>query len=171
LPITFINLVGAREAPDKIIRFRLQTNWLSANTLSKTPVFQSDSEEPDALAENDYADENMVTVRWIKTERQSDKANEPNGDTIHHWIHTLVIDLWGESMAMALLMQDEINRILWTISPNNNTPLLKSDGSSSEADYFTETEILFERIAPNSKIDNRPSFAGTLEINFRKLKT
>lgn len=170
MTVTFINLVGSREAPDKTIRYGLQTNWSFANTLNKTPVFNSDSEEPDMRAEDDLSDENMVTIRWLLSERDPDKSNEPNGNTIHHWKHRLVVDIWGETMHMALLIQDEVNRILWEISPDNDTPLVKSDGSNSEADYFERDEIDFERIGNTSRMDNRASFAGILEIHFRKLK-
>lgn len=169
--ISFINLVGAREAPDKTIRYLLATNWVAANTLGKTPTFQSDTEEPDVMASNDFADENVVTIRWFSDERTRDPNNEPNGDTIHMWTHHLAIDLWGETMQMALLMGDEINRILWQFRPSNNTVLNKSDSTASEADYFVKDEITFDRISPESKIDNRPSFGGLLDIVYRKLRT
>ena len=171
MTVTFLNLVGSREPPDKTIRYRLSVNWNNANTLSKSPTFQSDSEEPDVMATDDMADENLVTVRWLSSFREPDPENEPNGDTIHHWKHRLAIDLWGETQTMALLMQDEINRIIWEIAPKNNVALVKSDGSNSEADYFEKNEIDFQRIQPESKIDNRPSYGGILEIHFRKLKS
>ena len=169
--VSYVNLVGSREAPDKTIRALLQNNWVAGNTLGKTPVFQSESEEPDINIADDYADENQVTIAWFLSQRVQDQANEPNGDSIHHWMHRLVVNSYGETMAMALLMIDEINRIIWQFSPNGGTRLNKSDGSSSEADYFERTEIHFERIAPKSAIDNRPNFEGVLEIHFRKHKS
>lgn len=171
MTISFINLVGVREAPDKTIRYLLATNWLTVNTLNKSPVFQSDSEEPDTIATNDYTSENLVTVRWLEDKKDEKMTNEYNGDTIHSWRHKLAIDFWGETMQMALLMGDEINRILWQFRPSNNTVLNKSDGTASEADNFVADEITFERIGPESKVDSRPSFAGILEINYRKLRT
>ena len=170
MAVTYLNLVGAREAPDKTIRALLQNNWNAANTLSKTPTFQSDTEEPDVIAGEDYTDENQVAVRWLSTQRD-ESANEPNGDTIHHWFHRLAIGTWGETMPMSLLINDEVNRIIWQFRPSNNTVLNKSDATASEADYFEKTEIDFERIAPASLIDNKPSFEGILEIHFRKLRT
>ena len=37
--------------------------------------------------------------------------------------------------------------------------------------HFEKDEINFDRIQPESKIDNRPSYGGILEIHFRKLKS
>ena len=169
--IGFVRLEGNREAPDKTIRYLLSTNWNQVNTDNKTPVFQSDTEEHDYMATDDMADENLVTVRWLLDKRIDNKNNEPNGDTVHHWMHVLAIDLWGESMYMAMLMQDEINRILWEFRPSNDTRLSKSDGNDSEADYFEKDEIDFERVQPEAKNDVRPSFGAILEIHYRKSRT
>lgn len=170
MTISYSGLVGTREAPDQTIRALLENNWNNTNTRLKTPKFQSDSEEPDFIADDDSTAVNLITVRWLISFRD-ESVNEPNGDTVHHWKHRLAIGVWGENMSTALLLCDEINRILWTFAPLNATRLDKSDGSDSEADYFERTEIDFERVAPQSLIDNKPSFEGILEIHFRKIKT
>ena len=171
MAISFVNLVGAREEPDKIIRALLENQWTRANVKNVLVKFQSDSEEPDFISGDDNTNMNLVGVRWLITERVKNKENEPNGDTIHHYIHRLAINVWGETMNVALLMCDEVNRILWENRPGNSVRLDKSDGDDSEADYFEETEIDFERIEPDNPIDPKPSFEGILEIHFRKRKT
>lgn len=172
MTVTYINLSGTREAPDKTVRYRLQTHWDNTNTSSITPLFQSGSEEPDFRADDDMANENIVTVTWLLDERVADSENEPNGDSIHHFKHVLRIDVWAESIGLLLLFCDEINRVLWEYSPNSGTRFLKSDGANSEADYFEKTEISFEQIEPqNDGINFKPSTSGILEIHFRKAKS
>ena len=175
MAVSYINLVGTREAPDKTIRYQIQTNWNSANiTGTITPVFQSATEEPDYMADDDRANENIITVTWISDDRD-DSSNEPNGDSVHHWKHILRIDIWAEDMTRLLEFCDEVNRILWTVSPNSATRLVKSDTTNSEADYFEQSEIKFERImdneGKNNIIDMKPSTSGILEIHYRKKKT
>lgn len=173
MAVSFINLVGSREAPDKIIRYTLQTNWTAGNiTGTITPLFQSASEEPDYIADDDLANEDIITVTWIGDERVDNSQNEPNGDTVHHWKHILRIDIYAQDMTRLLQFCDEVNNILWTVAPNSGTRLVKSDSSNSEIDYFEESEITFDRVdPPEGTIDFKPSTTGVLEAHFRKKKT
>ena len=173
MTVIYLNLSGTREAPDKTIRYRLETHWTAANiTGTITPKFQSAYEEPDYIADDDRTNEDIVSVSWLLGERVFDSENEPNGDSIHHWKHILRIDVWAQDMLRLIEICDEINRILWEYAPNSGTRLLKSDGANSEADYFEKSEITFERIEPDRDgIDFKPSTSGILEIHFRKAKS
>lgn len=173
MTVTYINLSGTRESPDKTLRYRLQTHWTAANiTGTITPIFQSAYEEPDYIADDDRANEDIVTITWLADQRIEDSTNEPNGDSIHHWIHILRIDVWAQDTLRLNEICDEINRIIWEYAPNSGTRLLKSDGANSEADYFEKTEITFERVEPvKSGIDFKPSTTGILEIHYRKAKS
>ena len=170
MAVTFINLSGAREPPDKTIRYLLTTYWTASNTSSITPIFQSASEEPDYIANDDLVNEDIIAVTWIADQKAND--NEPNGDSIHHWKHVLRIDIWAQTVPILLLFCDEVNRILWDYAPNSGTRLVKSTGANAEGDYFEESEITFERIDPEEQtIDFKPSMSGILEIHFRKHKS
>lgn len=148
------------------------TYWNSANTSSITPLFQSASEEPDYIADDDRANEDIVTTTWLIDEKSTDSQNEPNGDSVHHWKHVIRIDVYAQDLNKLLLFCDEINRILWEYAPNSSTRLVKSDTSNAEGDYFETSEISFERIEPeNNRIDFKPSTSAILEIHFRKSKS
>lgn len=171
MAVTYLRLSGSREEPDKTIRALLEDNWNDSNTNSLTPEFQSAAEEPDSNVINDMEKHNLVTVDWIEDEKVEESNMEPNGDTIHHWKHILLIDVYAESMSDGLLFQDEINRILWENAPDNDTRLPKSDAADSEADYFEHSEITFGRIEPEGDIDDIPEWQGQLMIHYRKRKS
>ena len=94
-----------------------------------------------------------------------------NGDDKHAWVFKILIEVQGESLAIMTLIEDEINRILWTLSPNSGTRLLKSDGASSEIAYFEDSEVTFNRIEPESEDDYTPISQGELVAYYYKLKT
>jgi hypothetical protein len=174
LTVSYINLVGTREAPDKTVRYRLQTHWTAANiTGTITPTFQSSYEEPDSVITDDFTDQDNIGVTWLLDQRIEDSENEPNGDSIHHFKHIIRIDVWAQDMLRLNEICDEINRILWEYSPNSGTRFLKSDETASEADYFEKTEISFEQVEPESRgsINFKPSTTAILEIHYRKAKS
>lgn len=173
MTVSYINLVGSREAPDKIIRYNLSNSWTASNiTGTITPLFQSASEEPDYVADDDMSNEDIITVTWLGDERIEDSDNEPNGDSVHHWKHILRVDVYAQDMTRLLEFCDEVNRIFWELAPNSGTRIDKSDGSDSEIDYFEKSEITFDRIdPPEGMIDFKPSTTGILEAHFRKKKT
>jgi len=173
MAVSYVNLVGTRENPDKTIRALLEDNWDDTNiTGAITPTFISDTEEPDFLARDDFSDVNLVTVSFVSTDRIDDSEDEPNGDSIHQFEHIVRIDFWVEDMVLSQEFIDEINRILWEFRPNGATRLNKSDASASEADFFDKTDLTFERIEPEEpENDPRPSWQAELIIMFRKNKT
>lgn len=173
MAISYLNLSGTRENPDKTIRALIQDNWVDTNiTGIITPTFISDTEEPDFMARDDQSDVNLVAVSFVSTERVEDSEDEPNGDSIHQFRHIVRIDFWVEDMVLSPEFIDEINRILWDNRPSGATRLSKSDGSDSETDFFEKTDITFERIEPDDPDnDPRPSWQGELVMMFRKNKT
>jgi len=169
MAVTFTNLSGTRENLDKTIRYRLQTNWTAANVSNVTPKFESDTEETDSMALPDESALNVVRVNLFSRERS--KEMDVNGDDKHKWIFRVLIEIQAESLNILTQIEDEVNRILWTIAPNSNTRLLKSDGTASEAAYFEDSEITFNRITPQSESDFTPTSQGELEICYFRIKT
>ena len=171
MAVSFTNLSGTRENLDKTIRYRLQTNWTSANTSSITPVFESDTESSDNLARQDDSYLNNIRINLFSRERIKDAEMDFNGDDKHAWVFKILIEVQGESLAIMTLIEDEINRILWTLAPNSGTRLLKSDGANSEIAHFEDTEVTFNRIEPESEDDYTPISQGELVAYYYKLKT
>ena len=171
MAVIFTNLSGARENLDKTIRYRLQTNWTAANVSGITPKFESDTEESDSLSRQDESHLNAVRVGLFSRERVTDVNMDFNGDDKHAWVFKILIEVQGESLAIMTLIEDEINRILWTLSPNSGTRLLKSDGANSEIAYFEDSEVTFNRIEPESEDDYTPISQGELVAYYYKLKT
>ena len=169
MAVTFTNLSGARENLDKTIRFRLQTNWTSANVSSITPQFESDTEEADSLARQDESALNSVRIGLFSRERAKDADMDFNGDDKHTWLFRILIEVQAESLTIMTLIEDEINRILWTLSPNSGTRLLKSDGANSEIAFFEDSEVTFNRIEPASKDDYSPISQGELVAFYYKV--
>ena len=169
--VSFTNLVGSRENLDKTIRYHLQTNWTSANTSSITPVFESDTESIDGFARQDDSYLNNIRVNLFSRERTKDLELDFNGDDKHTWKFKLLVEVQAETLSLMTLFEDEINRIIWTLSPNTGTRLVKSDATNSEAQFFEDSEITFNRIEPNSKDDYTPISQGELVIFYSKIKT
>ena len=168
---SFTNLAGTRENLDKTIRFRLQTNWTASNTSNITPVFESDTESSDNLARQDDSYLNNIRINLFSRERVKEAEMDFNGDDKHTWKFKLLIEVQAETLALLTSFEDEINRILWVISPDSGTRLTKSDSSNSEAEFFEDSEVTFNRIEPESKDDYTPISQGELVIYFSKIKT
>lgn len=171
MAVTFRNLSGTRENLDKTIRNLLKSNWTSSNTLSRTPDFESDTEEPDYLARQDDTGPNKCYIAWVARNRTPDPEQEALGDSIHLWGETINIELHAESLELLSLFEDEVNRILWENRPDSSTRLAKSDGNNSHIEYFDNSEITFERIEPDDENDVVPKSTGDLIGWYYKNKT
>lgn len=169
MAVTFTNLSGSRENLDKTIRFRLETNWTAANVSNITPQFESDTEEADSLARQDESALNSIRIGLFSRERAKDADMDFNGDDKHAWLFRILIEVQAESLTIMTLIEDEINRILWTLSPNSGTRLLKSDGANSEIAFFEDSEVTFNRIEPPSKDDYSPISQGELVAFYYKV--
>jgi len=112
---------------------------------------------------------NVVRVNLFSRERS--KEMDVNGDDKHKWIFRLLIEIQAESLTILTKIEDEINRILWNLAPNSSTRLYKSDGTASEAAYFENSEITFNRISPQSETDFTPVSQAELEICYFRIKT
>ena len=172
MTVTFTNLSGSRENLDKTIRHLIQTNWTAGNiTHTITPNFESDTEEPDQLAQPDDASLNTILVNYISRTRFDPDNMDFNGDNKHSWICTLLIQCRAESLQVMLDMEDEVNRILWENRPNSADRLNKSDSSPSEIAWFEDDEVEFFRVDPESEDDQTPTSEGELKMVYFKVKT
>jgi hypothetical protein len=172
LTITFTNLSGTRENLDKTIRDLLQDNWTAGNiTGTITPIFTSDTEEPDQLARPDGSALDEIRVNWVSRKRYSVDEFDTNGDYKHAWIQTVFLEVQGQSLTVMVDMEDEIHRILWENRPNGGTRLNKSDGSASEIAFFEDSEPEFERLQPDSEDDQTPTSQAELKMVYYKTKT
>ncbi len=171
MAVTFRNLVGNRENLDKSIRFLLSDNWTSANTSNITPDFESDTEEPDFLAQQDDTGPNKIYVSFIARSRSDDPEEEALGDSIHLWQELIELEVHAESLELLLLFEDEVNRIVWENRPNSSTRLGKVDGNDSHIEYFDNSELTFERIEPEDENDVVPKSTAALIGWYYKNKT
>jgi len=172
MTITFTNLSGSRENLDKSIKDLLSDNWTAGNiTGTITPIFTSDTEEPDQLARPDGAELNAVRVNYVSRTRLDPDKFDVNGDNKHAWMCTLFIEVQGESLQVLLDMEDEVNRILWENAPDGQTRLPKSDTADSEVAWFEDSEVEFERIDPESEDDQTPTSQAELKMVYFKTKT
>jgi hypothetical protein len=105
------------------------------------------------------------------TEDKSD--DEVNSDTIHAFEEDVVITIIAESREARIKFQNEINRILWELSPNSNTRLNKSnDTENSHIDRFKKSEVTFTRIEPpNDETAYLEASEGILVCVYYKFKT
>ena len=103
--------------------------------------------------------------------RTSNSENDPNGDGSHEWVTEVSFDVWAENLEILGFFEDEINRVIWERSPDNSTRLVKSNGQNSEAQNFENSEIEFDRIAPEGELDTNPSSQGFLLIVWYKDKS
>ncbi len=171
MAVTFRNLVGTRENLDKSIRFLLFDKWTSANTSNIKPDFESDTEEPDFLAQEDNTGPNKVYISFIARSRSDDPEEEALGDSIHLWQELIELEVHAESLELLLLFEDEVNRIVWENRPNSATRLGKVDGNDSHIEYFDNSELTFERIEPEDENDVIPKSTAALIGWFYKNKT
>jgi len=172
LTITFTNLSGTRENLDKTIRALLENNWIAANiTGTITPIFQSDTEEPDQLARNDGSTINDIRINYSSRTRSDQIDLDVNGDDKHTWTQKLFIEIQGESLQILLELEDEVHRILWENRPNGATRLNKSTGAASEVAFFEEAEPEFERLEPEGEDDQFPTSQAELNLVYFKIKT
>lgn len=171
MTVTIRNLSGTRENFDKVLDYHLTTDWNSSNVGGVTPDIENSTDDPDFLARQDYTGPNKIFINVSSRTRTTDSENDPNGDGSHEWNTEVVFDVWGESLEILGLMEDEINRIIWERAPSNSTRLVKSNGSNSEAQYFENSEVEFARIEPEGELDTNPSSQGFLTIVWFKDKS
>lgn len=172
MTITFTNLSGDRENLDKTIRDLIEDNWVAANiTGTLTPVFESDTEEPDQFARFDGAAQNAVRVNFVSRTRFNPDDFDVNGNDKHAWVQTLFIEVQGESLQIMTDIEDEIHRILWENEPNGGNRLPKSDTADSEVAWFEDAEPEFERLEPNADDDQTPTSQAILELVYFKTRT
>ena len=172
MTITFTNLVGTRENLDKTIRALLENNWTAGNiTGTITPIFESDTEEPDQLAEPDDSNLNVIMIRLFSRDRYEIDNLDFNGNYKHAWATKLVVTVRGESLLVMSQMEDEVNRILWDNEPNGATRLNKSDSTASEVAFFEDAEITFLRVDPEADIDYTPTSEGELVLVYYKIRS
>jgi hypothetical protein len=182
LTVTIRHLQGTREPLDIVIAAHLTDNWDSSNiTDTVTPTIEALTYIPSYNVEEDYAtNPNIIKVSVLRRFRVEDDEHEPLGDDSHNWQTELQIDVWAETPILLQEFEDEINRILWEIRPNENTRLKKSDGvqatlsagsQDSEIESFEKTEVDFEFLGTDDDSAARVSSTATLTVNWFKLKT
>ena len=182
MTVTLRHLSGTREPLDIVIGAHLQDNWDTANiTDADTPVIEPITYLPQMDVDEDYAvSANMIRISAVKRYRTDDDESEPHGDDSHYWKTDVIIDIWAESITKLQEYEDEINRILWEIRPNENTRLNKSDGveatlsvgaSASEVESFDKTELNWEYLGTDEDNNGVVSSQGVIICNWFKLKT
>lgn len=172
MTVTFTNLSGSRENLDKTIADLLSDNWTPGNiTGTITPIFSSDTDEPDQLARTDGSFIDEIRVNYSSRTRFEEDDFDVNGDDKHAWVCTCFIEVQGESLQVLLDMEDEIHRILWENRPNGSTRLNKSDGAASEVAWFEDAEPEFERLEPEDEVDQTPTSQAELKMVYFKIKT
>ena len=172
MTVTLGNLVGTRENLDKTIRGLLETNWTAGNiTGTITPLFESDTEEPDQLARPDGSTLDSIRINYSSRQKWESDELDTNGDDKHNWVCIVFIEVQGQSLTIMQDMEDEVNRILWENRPNGSTRLDKTDGNDSEVSFFEESELEFERLEPESDDDQTPRSQAELRMVYFKTKT
>jgi hypothetical protein len=171
MTVTIRNLVGTRENFDKVLDYHLTTDWNSSSTGGITPDIENSTDDPDFLARQDFTGPNKIFINVASRNRTSNSENDPNGDGSHEWVTEVSFDVWAENLEILGFFEDEINRVIWERSPDNSTRLVKSNGQNSEAQNFENSEIEFDRIAPEGELDTNPSSQGFLLIVWYKDKS
>ena len=106
--------------------------------------------------------------------------DEPNGDFSHYYRTEIMIDIWAENPTTMYLFEDEVNRLLWELRPNESTRIKKSNGvdgvlalgtQDSEIESFQDTEIEWEFVGVDDDSALRVSSQGSLFCNWFKIKT
>lgn len=170
MTVTYVNLAGTYEHPDLTIKYHLDTNWNAANTNSEEPTYYS------AAGTN-------VSHSWPRTfgtneihcntEEMESLIEEANGNTYAGVKYLVYIDIFARDANLLKLFIKEVQRIIWEISPNSGTRLLKSNGTqNSSISRFGSSHISFKKersMEPNIKL--QPHASGVLEVIMHKVKT
>lgn len=176
------HLTGARENLDITIQAHLIDQWTAGNTSNQTPLIESKTLLPQEMVDKDFSSGvNLIRVKVDNRSRAEDEIDEPNGDFSHIWRTSLIIDVWTENLELLGLFEDEINRILWEIRPDEGTRLKKSDGAdppagvhatdNSEVERFENTEIEFEQLEEDTDVAHQVTSSAELICVWFKLKT
>lgn len=172
MTVAYRYLVGSKEPLDKTIAYHLTQNWTSANTSSITPVVENSVAEPDYEAQMDSTGLNKILINILSRQKiPVEEAQEPNSDYTHEWVTEISIDVFAENITLLQLFEDEVNRILWELAPNNATRLNKSDGSASEVAWFEENELEFQRLEPETSRNENPASEAILRCHWFKDKS
>ena len=147
MAITFSHLVGTIEPIDKTLWYHITIEWDNSNTNSITPVFENGTDEPDYRAQFDRSGPNKILFNTLNKLTDNQAPDEVNSDTIHAVNEEIVITIVAESREVRYLFENEVNRILWELSPNSTTRLTKSgDVEDSHIDRFLKSEVQFNQI-------------------------
>ena len=171
MTVTYQHLSGTYENTDKVIFYNLKQSWNKTNTLNHIPGFENGTDQPDHNAQFENKAPNMVMVNTL--ERNYDEnSDEVNSDTVHSIREEIVITIVAESRKMRILMEDEINRILWEQNINSVNRLNKSDGSSSHIDHYEKSEVSFRQIdlTDNNSVHLQSS-EGILTVIYYKFRS
>jgi len=179
MTVTIRHLVGSREPMDITIAAHITADWNASNTSSVTPVIEPLSYIPSMDVEEDFmTSPNIIKTSIVETLRMLD--DEPNGDFSHYYQTQIVIDVWAETPTLLYKFQDEVNRLLWELRPNESTRIKKSNGvngilalgtQDSEIESFQDTELEWGFIGVDDATALRVSSQATLICNWFKLKT
>jgi len=179
LTVTIRHLVGTREPMDVTIAAHITADWNASNTSSITPIVEPLSYIPSMNVDEDFmTSPNIIKTSIVSTERMIE--DEPNGDFSHYYRTEIMIDIWAENPTTMYLFEDEVNRLLWELRPNETTRIKKSNGvdgvlalgsQDSEIESFQDTEIQWEFIGVDDDAALRVSSQGSLFCNWFKLKT
>ena len=164
---------------DVTIAAHITADWNASNTSSITPVIEPLSYIPSMDVEEDFmTSPNIIKTSNINTERMVD--DEPNVDFSHYYRTEIVIDMWAETPTVLNLFQDEVNRLLWELRPNETTRIKKSNGvdgilalgtQDSEIESFQDTELQWDFVGVDDGSNLRVSSQASLLCNWFKLKT
>jgi len=172
MAITNLLLSGSWENFDKVIRFRLETDWTSANTQNRTPRFTSATDENVAFAWPNIASFGQNAVILNSDSTFPDPASKALGDSFQEMVTIVFIDIFAESFNLLRDMEREINRIVWEAAPNSATRIVKSDASDSPIHRFEEIQIDWttERKA-TEEVSQTAHASGTLVCRWYKRKS
>ena len=170
--ITYLHLVGTYEHLDKTISNQLSTNWTSANTGGKTPVFKSATGTnvthswPYATGMGD------AQVHCNEDENHIFEANNSaNGDMFDSFIAIVYIDVFAPDANFLKLFMKEITDIVWKINPNSATRVNKVDGTASHANTFVPPHVQWKVIrSPDPNVQLMPHASGQLKVRYYKSK-
>ena len=170
MTVTWSHLSGTFEATDKVIAYRLETDWNNSNTSSIDPVFENGQDEPDYYAQFDRSGPNKILINTLEGDF-TDNTNEVNSDTVHSVREEIIITIVAESKTVRGLFESEVNRILWEASPNSSTRIVKSDAADSHIDHFEKSEVSFRRIElPDNETAYLEGSEGSLYCIYFKFK-
>jgi hypothetical protein len=173
MPVSFSHLVGDIESIDKTIWYHVTLEWDNSNTNSITPVFENGIDEPDYIAQFDRSGPNKILFNSINKLTEDKSDQEVNSDTIHAVEEEILITIVAESREARYLFENEINRIIWELSPNSSIRLTKSgDVEDSHVDHFKKSEVQFNEIElPNNETAYLIGSEGTLTCIYYKFRT